>query len=47
MRTLPIAAVLSFHYASHAEDSYFVVTMSLEKKEFSDDINGGYTPLEL
>lgn len=51
MKTLVIAAILaagiSFHFTSHAEENIFGVTMPLEKKEVSEDINGGYVPLDL
>ena len=50
MKTLLIAAtltaVLSFHFTSHAEDDIFGVTMPLEKKEVTEEINGGYVALD-
>jgi hypothetical protein len=51
MKTLMIAAVIaagiSFHFTSHADDNIFDVTMPLEKKEVAEDINGGYAPFGL
>ncbi len=50
MKTLLIsaalAAVLSFHFTSHAEDSVFGVDMPLEKTQVTEDINGGYVALD-
>lgn len=50
MKTLLIAAVfaagISFHFTSHADENVFGVTMPLEKKQVTEDINGGYIPLD-